>query len=380
MENEYIAKIVCYIAVYHLMGQMIDYIAQVKYNKINATGIFTIKKPAIVSIHKRKEDKMADTNLAQAIEAANVSSSYDTNIKFLLADKQILARILKYAVSEFKDMAIEDIMASIGEDIEIGTRPLDAGLSNLGRVNADSTEDNIPGEGKIFFDIRFTAYHKETEMKFLINLEAQRSSDPGKLGYHLENRIIFYLARMISAQKQTEFYHSDYDNLKKVRSIWLCLDNSEDGDSIEEISFNRNPIFGKRENPYDLDLVRGIIINIRNGKNIKTSQNILISMLEKLLSEASVEEKKHILTEEYGMIMTTELEGRMKTMCNWSEAIGEINFEKGMEKGIEKGIGKERCSAILRMIQAGFTKAQILSCGYTEKEFSQVESALCTNV
>lgn len=82
-----------------------------------------------------------------------------------MADKQILARILKYAVSEFKDMAIEDIISSIGEDIEIGTRPLDAGLSNMGRVKSSGTEDNIPGEGKIFYDIRFTAYHKETEMK-----------------------------------------------------------------------------------------------------------------------------------------------------------------------------------------------------------------------
>lgn len=147
---------------------------------------------------------MADTNLAQAVEATHDSSSYDANVKFLLADKQILARILKYAVQEFKDMPIEDIMASIGENIEIGTRPLDAGISNMGRVNASSTEDNVPGEGKIFFDIRFNAYHKEMEMKFLINVEAQKSSEPGKLGYHLENRIIFYLARMISAQKQTE--------------------------------------------------------------------------------------------------------------------------------------------------------------------------------
>lgn len=310
---------------------------------------------------------MADTNLAQAVEATNASSSYDTNIKFLLADKQILARILKYAVSEFKDMTIEDIMANIGDDIEIETRPLDAGLSNLGRVNASSTEDNVPGEGKIFFDIRFTAYHIETEMKFLINLEAQRSSDSAKLGYHLENRIIFYLARMISAQKQTEFFHSDYDNLKKVRSIWLCLNNSEDGDSIEEISLNRNTVFGNKKNKYDIDLMRGIIINIRNGKNIKDSQNTLISMLEKLLSEISVDEKKRILTEEFGMIMTTELEGRMQTMCNWSEAI------------LERGMEKERLNAIERMIQAGFTKEQIMSCGYTEKEFTEAESALCAN-
>lgn len=318
---------------------------------------------------------MEDTNLAQAVEAANASSFYDTNIKFLLADKQILARILKYAISEFKDMATEEIMSSIGEDVEIGTRPLDAGLSNLGRVSTSNTEDTIPGEGKIFFDIRFSAYHKEEKMKFLINLEAQRSSDPGKLGYHLENRIIFYLARMISAQKQTEFYHSEYDNLKKVRSIWLCLDNSADGDSIEEIRLDRNTVFGSRKTPYDVDLMRGIIINVRNGKYIKESQNVLISMLEKLLSEMSVEEKKRILTEEYGMIMTVELEGRMQTMCNWSEAIKEINYKEGMKEGIEK----ERFNAIERMIQAGATKGQIISFGYTEKEFAEVESILCTN-
>ena len=307
---------------------------------------------------------MEDTNLAQAVEAANASSFYDTNIKFLLADKQILARILKYAVQEFKDMPIKDIMVSIGEDIEIGTRALDAGLSNMGRINASGTEDNIPGEGKVFFDIRFTAYHKKTEMKFLINLEAQRSSDPGKLGYHLENRIIFYLARMISAQKQTEFYHSDYDSLKKVRSIWLCLDNREDGDSIEEIYLDRNTVYGNKKSLYDIDLIRGIIINLRNGENITDSQNILISMLEKLLSKSSVEEKKRILTEEYGMIMTTELEGRIQTMCNWSEAILE----------------KERINAIERMIQAGATKKQILSFGYTEKEFAEAERNLCTNL
>ncbi|MFG6345217.1 MAG: Rpn family recombination-promoting nuclease/putative transposase [Lachnospiraceae bacterium] len=310
---------------------------------------------------------MADTNLAQAVEATHDSSSYDTNVKFLLADKQILSRILKYAVQEFKDMPIEDIMSSIGEDIEIGTKPLDAGLSNMGRINASSTEDNIPGEGKIFFDIRFTAYHKEMEMKFLINVEAQKSSEPAKLGYHLENRIIFYLARMISAQKQTEFFHSDYDNLKKVRSIWICMDNSEDGDSIEEINLGRNTVFGNKVNPSDVDLMRGIIINVRSGNNIKDSQNALISMLEKLLSQTSVGEKKRILTEEYGMIMTTELEGRIQTMCNLSENIK------------EQSVKTERLNAIERMIKAGAKKEQIISFGYTEEEFAEAENFLCAN-
>ena len=67
-------------------------------------------------------------------------------------------------------MAVDDIISSIGDDIDIGTKPLDAGLSNIGRVNLFNTEDNVPGKGKIFFDIRFTAYHKEMEMKFLVNV------------------------------------------------------------------------------------------------------------------------------------------------------------------------------------------------------------------
>ena len=313
---------------------------------------------------------MIETNLAQTVSATNDSgSAYDTNVKYLLSDKQILSRILKYTIEEFQEMDIEDIMGCIGDDIEIGTRPVDAGLSNLGRVRETVTEDNIPGEGIIYYDIRFTAYIEEAEIKILINLEAQRSSDHSKLGYHLENRIIFYLARMISAQKQTEFFHSDFDNLKKVRSIWICMDNDETEDSIEEIGLDRKTVFGNKKNSYHTDLMKGIIVNIRNGENynfgegIKKSQNVLISMLEDLLSEKNAVEKKRILADEYGMKMTAELEGRIQIMCNLSENIVE----------------RERIDAIKRMIKANATKEQIISFGYTEAEYEKAESALYAN-
>ena len=285
-----------------------------------------------------------------------------------------MARILKYTIEEFQEMDIEDIMGCIGDDIEIGTRPVDAGLSNLGRVRETVTEDNIPGEGIIYYDIRFTAYIEEAEIKILVNLEAQRSSDHSRLGYHLENRIIFYLARMISAQKQTEFFHSDFDNLKKVRSIWICMDNDETEDSIEEIGLDRKTVFGNKKNPYHTDLMKGIIVNIRNGENDnpsdgkKKSQNVLISMLEELLSEKDAVEKKRILADEYGMIMTAELEGRIQIMCNLSEDIE------------ERSIRRERLNAIKRMIKANASKEQIISFGYTEAEYKKAESALYANV
>lgn len=120
--------------------------------------------------------------------------------------------------------------------------------------------------------------------------------------------------------------------------------------------------------------MRGIIINIRNGNTVKDSQNILISMLEKLLSQTSVDEKKRILEEKYGMIMTAELEGRIQTMCNLSENIMAMGIEEGIEKGIEKGIKKERLDAIGRMIKANATKEQIMAFGYTEEEFAEADN------
>ncbi len=51
--------------------------------------------------------------------------------------------------------------------------------------------------------------------------------------------------------------------------------------------------------------------------------------------------------------------------------------EKGIEKGIEQGIEKERLNAIGRMIQVNMTKTQIISCGYSEREFAEAESRFC---
>jgi len=123
--------------------------------------------------------------------------------------------------------------------------------------------------------------------------------------------------------------------------------------------------------------MKGIIVNIRNRKayhpeeTIKKSKHILIAMLEELLSEKDAAEKKRILADEYGMIMTAELEGRIGIMCNLSENIEAIGFEKG--------ITQERISAIERMIKAKATKEQIISYGYTEAEYEKAESTLCVN-
>ncbi|MCR4902484.1 MAG: Rpn family recombination-promoting nuclease/putative transposase, partial [Butyrivibrio sp.] len=172
-----------------------------------------------------------ESNIAQVIDITAQRAAYDDSIKEILADKQILARILKYTLDEFKDTDIDVIIANI-DDPEVSKVRLEPGHTNTEKIRKESEEDNVLGEGKIFFDIRFSVYSGEELIKVLINIEAQRSSDSSKLGYDIDNRIIYYISRMISAQKEVEFAKSDYDNLKAVRSIWICMDAGNDEDSI----------------------------------------------------------------------------------------------------------------------------------------------------
>jgi len=69
-----------------------------------------------------------------------------------------------------------------------------------------SNEDKVPGEGEITYDIRFYAITKDDKhIKIIINVEAQKNYYPG---YDLVTRAMFYCARMLSAQLDTEFTDS----------------------------------------------------------------------------------------------------------------------------------------------------------------------------
>lgn len=273
---------------------------------------------------KRGKQMKESTHLAKVLESVGVSNAiYDSNVKNLLADKQILSRILKYTLDEFRDMELYEITNCICSDIMVESQYLDAGLSNLKKVQGTATEDNVQNEGKIFYDIRFSVRIKATDIKILVNVEAQKSTDPKSLGYNIGNRIIFYLARMISAEKETEFFKSDYDNIKKSVSIWICLSDGVEDGSIEKIAMQPSILYGKETGMLSVDLMEGYLISLRVKENVKESKNELVSMLEDLLKQDSFAEKKRKLVEKHHLIMDVELEGRLSSMCNLSERIEE---------------------------------------------------------
>lgn len=278
------------------------------------------------------------THLETTLDAVDPARlQYDRNIKELLADIQVLARIIKYTVKEVEELEIEEIMSCIDScSIEVGTVPVSPGLTNMRRVEWIQTEDAVPNESYVSFDVRFMLTFREKPVKMIINLEAQKSVDAGKLGYHLENRIIFYLARLISSQKDTEFFHSDYDSLKKVYSIWICMNG--ESEFVREVTYVSKSVYGVPKEPLNFDKVCGVIIQLRKQQSMNESKNKLIAMLEDLLRNEESSKKKKKLTEKYGMQMTAELERRLNRMCNLSDLVVEEAMERGMNIGIERGI------------------------------------------
>ena len=276
------------------------------------------------------------THLGNTIEAVDsLKSKYDKNVKEILSDIQVLARILKHTVTEVEKLSIEEIMECIDpKSIKVGTVPIVPGLTNLEKIESIQTEDSIPNEGYVTFDIRCILINPGNAIEVIINIEAQRSTDFHKLGYHLESRIVYYLARLISSQKGINFAKSEYDNIKKVYSIWICMDTEESGDSVSRISLKADTLFGKQCSFPELDKMCGIVIRIREKDSAAGSQNSLIAMLEDLLSNEAADRKKHKLEEKYNMKITTELERRLDRMCNLSTAVEERGIEKGIEKGI----------------------------------------------
>ncbi|MBO5070709.1 MAG: hypothetical protein J6C37_10165, partial [Roseburia sp.] len=124
-----------------------------------------------------KNYRIMETNIAETLDRNSLMEKYDASIKELFADKQILARILKYSLEDFAKEELSVIINSMDEPI-VSRQRVEPGHSNLNRIQKTSEEDLVVGEGKIYYDIRFSVYLGDKPIKILINIEAQKSTSP----------------------------------------------------------------------------------------------------------------------------------------------------------------------------------------------------------
>lgn len=234
---------------------------------------------------------------------------------------------MKGVLPECKELSISEIMNAISEKIEVRNTPVHPGEAILG----DSNEDIIPNEGTTRYDIRFHAHipHTDNTIKILINVEAQQDYTPG---YDIVTRGIYYGARMISSQYGVEFKDSEYNNIKKVYSLWICTDAPNYAkNTITEYKIHQEKVFGDFQGNPRYDILNVTFLCLGNSNETEIPD--FLSMLSIALgNHIKVEEKKRRLEREFGIPMTVELEKEINEMCNLADAIERQGIEQGREQ------------------------------------------------
>ena len=293
-----------------------------------------------------------NTEIANAVNVAGDKAQYDTRVKRLLAQKSILAHILVKTVDEFKGMKPEDVVKYIEGEPSISVVPVEPGLANMEKPDAAgqrivglNTENAEINEGLVRFDIIFYVRmpsivgRKNGLSQIIVNIEAQKD-EPTE--YKILNRAIFYVSRLISSQKERDFVNTNYDDIKQVFSIWICM--NMDDNSLSHIHLTKDEMLKPCNWKGNLDLLNIVLIGITNEipeHDEKYEMHRLIGAL--LSSELKEQEKLDIIEHEYNIPISQEFREDVSIMCNLSQGIE------------DKAIAK----IVMNMYKIGYTPNQI---------------------
>ena len=320
--------------------------------------------------------------LYKDLEVSRAKEIYDESCKNILANKIILAWIMKSCMKEYKDCSIRDIADHYIEGIpEISQREVhrdEAPASDPGKIRGENTEDKAVNEGTVRYDIMFRAIlpQGQEKIELIINIEAQKDFYPG---YPLIKRGIYYGCRMISSQYGTIFTNSHYEKIQKVYSIWICFNPPEKRkNSINIYSVKEKNVVGKvKEKETDYDLLTAVMICLDSGQEEQegnhqegTEESEILRLLEVLFStERELKEKEKILENEYGITMTYEEKEEVEKMCNLSEYVWEKGLREGREEGLRTGINYGELQNLVRMVLKKMRKD--VSCEITAELFEE---------
>ncbi len=274
-----------------------------------------------------------------AVAASDKEAQYDERAKRLLGQKIILAHILVKAVDEFKGMNPSDVVPYIEGEPYISSVPVEPGLTNTGerrkgqRVTGLNTEHGEINEGLVRFDIIFYVRMRDGLSQIIVNIEIQKDNPKA---YKILNRAIFYGSRMVSSQKERDFEKSNYDDIKQVYSIWVCMNLKVN--CLHHIHFTSDCLLEEYDWPGNLNLINIIMIGLAKELPDNNEKYELHRLLGTLLSKKlSMEEKLNIIENEYDIPIKDNFRKDVSEMCNLGRGVLEDGIEQGIAIGEARG-------------------------------------------
>ena len=199
--------------------------------------------------------------LKNAVSASGKEAQYDEHAKNIAGQKFIIANILAKSVEAFRGMKPKDIIPYIEGEPYISKVPVEPGLTNAvhfqngQRLVGFNTENQELNEGLVRFDIVFYVRMKDGLSQVIVNIEAQK---PQPSAYHIINTAEYKVSTIISSQKGREFVNSNYNDIKRVYSIWICMNMSQN--CMNYIHFTQESVVGTYQWKGDIDLANIVLI------------------------------------------------------------------------------------------------------------------------
>ena len=158
-------------------------------------------------------------------------------------------------------------------------------------------------------------------------------------------------------QYEDQIKGSRYENLKKVYSIWICLNPpKEERGSITEISLDKKVHVGyNRIRKEDYDKLSVILLYLG-----EESKNECLGFLQTLF-DGNIKEKRKIevLEKDYGIKMNEELRKEIREMCNLDEYVANRGREEGLKKGKAEGLAQGIEKTTLKSLQSVMKHLQV---------------------
>lgn len=309
-------------------------------------------------------EMLADTEIKNAVSAANMDAQYDDKAKRLLGNKIILAHILVKTIDEFKGMNPKDVVSCIEGEPFISVVPVELGLTNTEKKNDGqrivglNTENVEINEGLIRFDIIFYVRMKDGISQVIVNIELQKDEPTS---YHILNRAVFYVSRLVSSQKERDFVKTNYDDIKRVFSIWVCMNMDEN--SMAYVHLAKDDLVGAYPWKGGLDLLNIVLIGIANELPEHDEKCELHRLLGALLSKKlTSDEKLDIIEREFDIPIEDSLRKDVSVMCNLSQGIRENATDNAI------------ANVIMNMHENDFTIDQIALA--TKKNIEEIKAII----
>ncbi len=301
-----------------------------------------------------------DTEIKNAVSAADQDAQYDDRAKRLLGNKTILAHIPVKTVDEFKGMDPKEAVNYIEGEPFISVIPVEPGLTNAEKEEAGqrivgfNTENMEINEGLVRFDIVFYVRMKDGLSQIIVNVEAQKDAPTE---YNVLNRAIFYVSRLVSSQKERDFVNTNYDDIKRVFSIWICMNMSQN--SMNYVHLTNDGLLGSYEWGGKIDLLNIVLIGLSQELPEHDEKYELHRLLGALLSKKlTSDEKLNIIETEYDIPIEDSLRKDVSVMCNLSQGIRDA----------------EDVKIIMNMHRDGYSLEQIARI--VEKTIDEVEAVI----